>query len=65
MSSPPKGTPEYAAWAAQDKGPSVLAACWTVTAVSTIFVAGRLYVRGVLQRKLWSDDYFIILSLVC
>ncbi|KAK7921284.1 hypothetical protein PG985_009306 [Apiospora marii] len=65
MSSPPKDTPEYAAWAAQDKGPSVLAACWTVTAVSTIFVAGRLYVRGVLQRKLWSDDYLIILSLLC
>ncbi|KAK8039361.1 hypothetical protein PG993_007772 [Apiospora rasikravindrae] len=65
MSSPPKGTPEYDAWAAQDKGPTVLVACWTVTAVSTLFVAGRLYVRGVLQRKLWSDDYFIILSLFC
>ncbi|KAK7977378.1 hypothetical protein PG988_004868 [Apiospora saccharicola] len=65
MSSPPKGTPEYAVWAAQDKGPTELAACWTVTAVSTLFVAGRLYVRGVIQRKLWSDDYFIILSLLC
>ncbi|KAK8133785.1 hypothetical protein PG984_005797 [Apiospora sp. TS-2023a] len=65
MSSPPKGTPEYAAWAAQDKGPTVLAACWTVTAVSTLFVAGRLYVRGVIQRTLWSDDYLIILSLLC
>ncbi|KAK7948088.1 uncharacterized protein PG986_008974 [Apiospora aurea] len=65
MSSPPKGTPEYDAWAAQDKGPTVLVACWTVTAVSTLFVAGRLYVRGVLQRRLWSDDYFIILSLLC
>ncbi|KAK8087154.1 hypothetical protein PG994_002128 [Apiospora phragmitis] len=65
MSSPPKDTPEYGAWAAQDKGPTVLVACWTVTAVSTLFVAGRLYVRGVLQRKLRSDDYFIILSLLC
>ncbi|KAK8862590.1 integral membrane protein [Apiospora arundinis] len=63
--SPPKGTPEYAEWAAQDKGPTVLVACWTVTAISTVFVAGRLYVRGVLQRKLRSDDYLIILSLLC
>ncbi|KAK8094683.1 hypothetical protein PG997_001368 [Apiospora hydei] len=65
MSSPPKGTPEYDAWAAQNKGLTVLIACWTVTAVSTLFVAGRLYVRGVLQRKLRSDDYFILLSLLC
>ncbi|KAK8107917.1 uncharacterized protein PG998_009930 [Apiospora kogelbergensis] len=63
--SPPKGTLEYHEWAAQDKGPTELVTCWTVTAISTLFVAGRLYVRGVLQRKLRSDDYLIILSLLC
>src|SRR4051794_35444889 len=61
MSDPPIGSD---AWRAQDKGPTIVAVCWTLTALSTVFVGARLYVRGVILRKLHSDDYYSILALV-
>jgi hypothetical protein len=61
MSDPPIGSD---AWRAQDKGPTILAACWAVTALSTVFVGARFYVRGVILKKLHSDDYYSILALV-
>ena len=51
-------------WRAQDKGPSIVAICWSVTALSTVFVTARLYVRGVMLKKLHSDDYFSLVALV-
>ncbi|KAH0439989.1 integral membrane protein [Colletotrichum camelliae] len=39
--------------------------CWAVTAISTCFVLGRVYVRGKIMRKFHSDDWFIILGLFC
>lgn len=47
--------------AAQDKGPGILAAIISVSIVSTLFVFGRLFVR---IKKLFLEDYFIILSTV-
>lgn len=61
MPQPVEGSPE---WIAQDKGPSILAICWTVTAISTFFVAGRLYVRAKIKGRLQSDDYYTLLALV-
>ncbi|OHW91991.1 integral membrane protein [Colletotrichum incanum] len=62
MSRPPVGSE---AWKAQDKGPGILIICWVVTAISTVFVLGRVYVRGNIMGKFQSDDYFIILGQVC
>ncbi|KAI8179305.1 hypothetical protein KHU50_003050 [Colletotrichum sp. SAR 10_65] len=62
MSSPPEDSNE---WKAQDKGPTILVVCWIVTAISTCFVLGRVYVRGKIMRKFHSDDWFIILGLFC
>jgi hypothetical protein len=61
MSDPAEGSAE---WIAQDKGPSILAVCWTMTGISTVFVVARLSVRGLILRQLRSDDYFTVLALV-
>ncbi|KAK1676920.1 integral membrane protein [Colletotrichum godetiae] len=53
------------AWKAQDKGPGIITVCWIFTALSTIFVLGRVVVRWKIMRKFHSDDYFVIAGLVC
>ena len=50
--------------AAQDKGPAVITAIATVTAISALFVGARIFVRTRLIRGLHLDDYLIVLSLV-
>ncbi|KAK6209835.1 integral membrane protein [Colletotrichum tabaci] len=62
MSSPPVGSE---AWKAQDKGPSILIVCWMATAISTVFVLSRIYVRGRIMGKFHSDDYFVLLGQMC
>ncbi|KXH49458.1 integral membrane protein [Colletotrichum simmondsii] len=62
MSSPEKGSE---AWKAQDKGPGIITVCWIFTALSTIFVLGRVVVRWKIMKKFHSDDYFVIAGLVC
>ncbi|KDN66169.1 putative integral membrane protein [Colletotrichum sublineola] len=62
MSNPPKGSE---AWKAQDKGPAILAICWSFTALSSMFVFSRVYVRWKFVGKLYNDDYFVILGLIC
>ncbi|KAK2053312.1 integral membrane protein [Colletotrichum caudatum] len=62
MSNPPKGSQ---AWEAQDKGPVIIAVCWGFTALSSIFVLSRIYVRLRFVGRFYSDDYFIILGLIC
>ncbi|KAK8059812.1 hypothetical protein PG996_009742 [Apiospora saccharicola] len=47
-----------------DKGTSTLITIWLVTTVAFAFTAGRLYVRGYIQRRLRSDDYLTIFSMV-
>lgn len=48
-----------------DKGPAILATSVTVTALSTLFVGARLFTRAYIIKKLYLDDYFIFLSMVC
>ncbi|KAK1535871.1 integral membrane protein [Colletotrichum paranaense] len=44
----------------ENKGPSSLGIIISVTALSTLFTAARLYVRGVILKKVHSDDYLIV-----
>ena len=60
----PPGTPEFARWAAEDKGPASLALCWTFTALAILFTAARLYTRLSMFRKLKADDYWVLASVV-
>lgn len=53
-----------AAWAAENKGPWIVITCWVVTAVATLFVFARLYVRGWMMRKLQQDDYWTVIAMV-
>ncbi|KAK1990331.1 integral membrane protein [Colletotrichum falcatum] len=62
MANPPKGSE---AWKAQDRGPAIIAVCWVFTALSTMFVMSRVYVRLRFAGRFYSDDYFIILGLMC
>lgn len=51
-------------YADQNKGPTILATCITMTSLSTIFVAARLFVRARIMGKLHLDDYLIIAAIV-
>ncbi|KAI9163894.1 hypothetical protein HJFPF1_05524 [Paramyrothecium foliicola] len=62
---PPMDTPEWDAWAAQDKGTTILVTCWVFNALATLFVIGRLYVRIGMQKHLLSDDYWCLIGLIC
>ncbi|KXH66207.1 integral membrane protein [Colletotrichum salicis] len=37
----------------------------SVTALSTLFTAARLYVWGIILKKFHSDDYLIVVSVIC
>ncbi|KAF2453059.1 hypothetical protein BDY21DRAFT_388291 [Lineolata rhizophorae] len=50
--------------ASQNKGPAIIASTVTLTALATIFVAGRTYVRSRILRHLGLDDYLILLSMI-
>lgn len=56
------GTPEFASWAAEDKGSTVLILCWFFVALATVFMIGRLYARIHLHHGLRSDDYWCLAS---
>ncbi|KXJ90786.1 hypothetical protein Micbo1qcDRAFT_204850 [Microdochium bolleyi] len=51
--------------ALEDRGPLILGTICAVTALSTFFSAGRLWVRGRLKGKLLLDDYLIAISVLC
>ncbi|KAB8226331.1 hypothetical protein BDV33DRAFT_197328 [Aspergillus novoparasiticus] len=46
-----------------DKGPRILAVVWTLSALTTIFVAARVYIRQWLIRNAGIDDYIIVVAL--
>ncbi|KJK67166.1 hypothetical protein P875_00117405 [Aspergillus parasiticus SU-1] len=46
-----------------DKGPRILAVIWTLSALTTIFVAARVYIRQWLIRNAGIDDYIIVVAL--
>ncbi|RYP61818.1 hypothetical protein DL770_009711 [Monosporascus sp. CRB-9-2] len=48
-----------------NKGPIVIGIICAVTALSTVFAAARLFVRGKIKGKLLLDDYVIIISVLC
>lgn len=64
ISHPPEGTPEYEEWAAQNKAPAIMLACWFVIALASVFVIGRYLIRLRLYRQLRSDDYWCLGGLV-
>lgn len=43
----------------------IIAVCWTFTSLAILFVASRIFVRSVVHRRLYSDDYWILLSVAC
>ena len=51
--------------AAEDKGPAIIISMSITTAIATLFIAARLFVRGRLLGKMHWDDYLITVSLVC
>lgn len=53
--------PDYAK---QDKGPTIVIICSISSAIATIFVAARLYVRGKMLKRFGLDDYFTVASSV-
>jgi hypothetical protein len=60
MGAPPEGTPAYAAWAAQDLRPTILAVLWSFLALCALFVGLRLYVRLRVYRRLLEDDWWLV-----
>lgn len=47
----------------QNKGPTILATCSTLTGAATLFVAARLYVRVKILSRISLDDWLIMLSM--
>ncbi|RMZ72390.1 integral membrane [Pyrenophora seminiperda CCB06] len=47
----------------ENKGPAILATCSSLTAVATLFVAARLYVRVSILSRVGLDDWLIVISL--
>lgn len=52
-------------WKAQNKGPWILVTCWLITAISTLFILARVYVRGFIHGKLQQDDYWSVVAQIC
>ncbi|KAL0932194.1 uncharacterized protein CTRU02_213147 [Colletotrichum truncatum] len=53
------------AWQAENRGPGIVSACWTMAGLATAFVSARIWCRHKVGRKVYSDDYYCILSLIC
>ncbi len=49
----------------QNKGPMTVVAICTITALVTLFVFARLYVRAKIMREVHYDDFLIAFSMVC
>ncbi|KAF2646828.1 integral membrane protein [Massarina eburnea CBS 473.64] len=62
MSAVPEMSPDVAQ---EDKGPAILAICSTLTALATLFVAARLYVRVNILSRAGLDDWLIVISMIC
>jgi hypothetical protein len=50
---------------ADDRGPRLVASCWSLTAAAAIFLAMRVYCKIWRGRGLWWDDHLLIISWVC
>ncbi|KAJ5875716.1 uncharacterized protein N7473_013063 [Penicillium subrubescens] len=49
---------------ADDRGPRLVASCWSLTAAAAIFLAMRVYCKIWRGRGLWWDDHLLIISWV-
>lgn len=56
---------QLAKLAGEDQGPMTKAIVVTFVSLAGLFVCLRLFTRIVFQRRLWIDDYFVALSMVC
>ena len=61
---PPLGPHMTPSYLAENKGPSIMVTCCTVTALSTLFIFARLFTRQKIMGKLHLDDYLVTLALV-
>lgn len=59
--APPHHTPEYLA---ADKGPVILGVIITLTVISTLFVAARVFTRQKILGKAQLDDWLVVVSVV-
>ncbi|MCJ1285987.1 hypothetical protein MMC26_005329 [Xylographa opegraphella] len=48
----------------QNRGPTLIAVSWAWAVVSTVLVALRFYSRIRFARRLWHDDWWILISLI-
>lgn len=48
----------------QDKGPKILAVLWTLTALATLTVAARIFIRLRMLKAFGIDDYLIIVAII-
>ncbi len=62
MASQPSPLPPGVA--AEDKGPAIVISMSVLTAVATVFIAARLFVRARMLGRMHWDDYLISVSLV-
>ncbi|GKT51196.1 uncharacterized protein ColSpa_11377 [Colletotrichum spaethianum] len=51
--------------AAENRGPTALGIVISVSTLSTLFTAARLFVRGKILGKVHLDDFLIIASVLC
>lgn len=47
-----------------DKGPKILSVLWTLTALTTLMVAARIFIRLRMLNNFGVDDYLIVVSMV-
>ena len=47
-----------------DRGSDFLIVCWLTVSIALLTVSLRFYVRGILRKNLWWDDYTILLATV-
>jgi hypothetical protein len=49
---------------AESKGPAIIIVMCTFTSLATLFVIARILVRATILKKMFYDDYLIIVSIV-
>lgn len=64
MSSTEPFVEPYPGYSEENKGPLILTVTATLTAVTSLFVAGRIYSRLLSLGKIAIDDYIVILCIV-
>ncbi|KAK7937654.1 uncharacterized protein PG986_014522 [Apiospora aurea] len=60
--APATNSTEWNEYLAENTGGTELIVIWTFTGTALVFASARWYVRAWMQRKLWSDDYLIAIS---